>query len=552
MEVALLGLLLLVGGPWLPGVDGLRILVVHPLYAGSHALTLQSVTAELLKNGHSVTTVKFRDTNLPPLLTSGHPNFTLVHLSINNSLGELPFTTAGEEAQFRLPLELIWGSGQNLLWTIKMMAFGQTLFARPAPVVLQTIHCENILGDYVGDAITKDSTPYDIAIVDLMFNECGLALAHRHGVPAVGYWAFSFSSGWQEFTTQPAPPSFVPAFMSGLGSRMTLAERLQNMVARIAGHAFMLYYQSLMDSIIAPISPSSPSSYALVGNLSGMLLNTDMVLDYPRPQPPTFLNIGGIQVKENPGPLPENIRSFVEGAKDGIVLFTMGFIFDSTAVPKEMITNLLSAFERLPQRVIFKYDIQEDDNAYGANPKLSVPQNVLVLPWVPQQAILAHPATKVFITHCGMHGVLEAIYHQVPMVGMPVFIDQKDVLKRMEEKGVGLGVPKGAPADEIHAAIVEVRDNPWYKQNIASLSRLMKDRRTRPMDDAVWLVEYVARTRGAEHLKVNSRHLGLLAYYSVDVLVILASSLVIFLLCLYNLLPHLLRACCASRKIKVL
>ena len=41
-----------------------------------------------------------------------------VHLSINNSLGELPFTTAGEEAQFRLPLELIWGSGQNLLWTI--------------------------------------------------------------------------------------------------------------------------------------------------------------------------------------------------------------------------------------------------------------------------------------------------------------------------------------------------------------------------------------------------------------------------------------------------
>ena len=77
------------------------------------------------------------------------------------------------------------------------MAFGQTLFARPAPAVLQTIHCENILGDYVGNAITKDSTPYDIAIVDLMFNECGLALAHRHGVPAVGYWAFSFSSGWQ-------------------------------------------------------------------------------------------------------------------------------------------------------------------------------------------------------------------------------------------------------------------------------------------------------------------------------------------------------------------
>ena len=36
------------------------------------------MTAELLKHGHSVTTVKFQDTNLPALPTSGHPNFTLV------------------------------------------------------------------------------------------------------------------------------------------------------------------------------------------------------------------------------------------------------------------------------------------------------------------------------------------------------------------------------------------------------------------------------------------------------------------------------------------
>ena len=90
------------------------------------------------------------------------------------------------------------------------------------------------------------------------------------------------------------------------------------------------------------------------------------------------------------------------------------------------------------------------------------------------------------------------------------------------------------------------------------------------MDDAVWLVEYVARTKGAEHLKVNSRHLGkkifkkkqtgtrefsftgMLAYYSVDVLAILATLLVLITYSLYHLLPHLLRACCGSRKMKVL
>ena len=40
------------------------------------------------------------------------------------------------------------------------------------------------------------------------------------------------------------------------------------------------------------------------------------------------------------------------------------------------------------------------------------------------QDIMAHPKVVLFLTHCGMHGVLEAVWNEVPMVGMPVFIDQ--------------------------------------------------------------------------------------------------------------------------------
>ena len=42
------------------------------------------------------------------------------------------------------------------------------------------------------------------------------------------------------------------------------------------------------------------------------------------------------------------------------------------------------------------------------------------------------------------------------MVGMPVFIDQTDVLTRIQEKGIGLGVDKASSADNIHRAIVKV------------------------------------------------------------------------------------------------
>ena len=82
-----------------------------------------------------------------------------------------------------------------------------------------------------------------------------------------------------------------------------------------------------------------------------------------------------------------------------------------------------------------------------------------------------------FITHCGMHGVLESIYYGVPMVGMPVFIDQGDVLRRMLDEGIGVGVDKQASGDELYSAIVEVRDNIKYKKNIDRLSAVFKDKR---------------------------------------------------------------------------
>ena len=66
---------------------------------------------------------------------------------------------------------------------------------------------------------------------------------------------------------------------------------------------------------------------------------------------------------------------------------------------------------------------------------------------------------SLFVTHCGMHGVMEAIYHKVPMVGMPVFIDQGDIGVRMDERGIAVIIDKLASGETFYKAIVEVRDN---------------------------------------------------------------------------------------------
>ena len=92
----------------------------------------------------------------------------------------------------------------------------------------------------------------------------------------------------------------------------------------------MTFHTCNIDTILSDQLPSSPSASSLLSNLSGVLINTDYVLDYARPQPPAFINVGGLQIKADPGHIPTDMRGFMEGAEHGVVLFTMGFIFDPT------------------------------------------------------------------------------------------------------------------------------------------------------------------------------------------------------------------------------
>ena len=43
----------------------------------------------------------------------------------------------------------------------------------------------------------------------------------------------------------------------------------------------------------------------MIGDLNGFLINSHNILDTPRLQPKTFVNVGGLQIKRELDPLPE-------------------------------------------------------------------------------------------------------------------------------------------------------------------------------------------------------------------------------------------------------
>ncbi|KAF8721314.1 hypothetical protein HU200_023247 [Digitaria exilis] len=70
-------------------------------------------------------------------------------------------------------------------------------------------------------------------------------------------------------------------------------------------------------------------------------------------------------------------------------------------------------------------------------------QGVVARRWAPQVAILGHPSTGAFLSHCGWNSVLETLWHGVPVLGWPLVADQVLDSKLLEELGVGVEVASG-------------------------------------------------------------------------------------------------------------
>jgi glucuronosyltransferase len=114
------------------------------------------------------------------------------------------------------------------------------------------------------------------------------------------------------------------------------------------------------------------------------------------------------------------MKKFVEAGKKGAVLVSMGTNIRSDQLDNERLSMFLEAMEQLPDyNFIWKF---ESDSLPG-----NLPKNVMIIPWLPQNDILGHPRTKGFITHSGLLGTHEAIWHGVPMVGIPFIADQHRV-----------------------------------------------------------------------------------------------------------------------------
>ncbi|XP_025240581.1 UDP-glucuronosyltransferase 2B18 isoform X3 [Theropithecus gelada] len=271
---------------------------------------------------------------------------------------------------------------------------------------------------------------------------------------------------------------------------------------------FQLYDMKKWDQFYSEVLGRPTTLSETMGKADIWLIRNSWNFQFPHPLLPNVDFIGGLLCKPAK-PLPKEMEEFVQSSgENGVVVFTLGSVV--TNMKEERANVIASALAQIPQKVLWRFDGNKPDTL-GLNTRL--------YKWIPQNDLLGHPKTRAFITHGGANGIYEAIYHGVPMVGIPLFADQPDNIAHMKARGaaVRLDFHTMSSTDLVNALKTVIND-PLYKENVMKLSRIQHDQPVKPLDRAVFWIEFVMRHKGAKHLRPAAHDLTWFQYHSLDVI----------------------------------
>ncbi|KAL1539093.1 beta-D-glucosyl crocetin beta-1,6-glucosyltransferase [Salvia divinorum] len=106
-------------------------------------------------------------------------------------------------------------------------------------------------------------------------------------------------------------------------------------------------------------------------------------------------------------------------------------------------------------------------------------RGLVVRGWAPQAAILAHPGVGGFMSHCGWSSITESLYFGVPVVALPLKLDQPINARLVVEAGVGVEVARdekgGLDGNGVAEAVKEVLVEE-SKERLRSRAREMSEK----------------------------------------------------------------------------
>ncbi|KAJ8951901.1 hypothetical protein NQ318_019880 [Aromia moschata] len=335
---------------------------------------------------------------------------------------------------------------------------------------------------------------FDLIILDVTVSACFCPLIQRFGYPpTIGATAFLLPPYLSAPFGNHLHPSYLPIYFSNYGDNMNFLQRVVNYLFTYTDVILRWNYETQEVEKIArrSLGEGMDSMSSLMSRMTLLLCNLDPALTYPQPLPPNIIPVGGLHVKDSKK-LPADLATIMDNATNGVVLFALGTNIRSDNLDVRVRKALLDAFAKLKFTVLWKFESELEN----------VPKNVIIRKWLPQNDILGHPNTKLFIGHGGALSTFEVIYHAVPFLAMPFSFDQKITVDDLVKRKLVIKLdPRSLTSHNFLQSINEVLNNPTYSNNIRDVSRRMRDQPESPLDRAVFYAEYAMRHNGAQFFK---------------------------------------------------
>ena len=356
---------------------------------------------------------------------------------------------------------------------------------------------------------------YDFAVVNYLYG-CGYLI--------VKYLQINYASTLTMFDVMAPRWSIIPSIHRGslellprliglrVGTEYRFIDRLVRFFVAYISSYMMGFVQNMVSELESEFNTTqSPSEIA--SNSGLFLLNYESLLTGdPLPEQGNLLVLGGLGT-EPAQPIKNGmIKSFADNATKGLIVFTMGSFI--SALPEDRVLKIFTAMEHLKQRLIMRLhpDITSKVKSIRA-----IPENVMLMDWLPQNDLLGHKNTVLFIGHCGNNGRIEALYHGVPMLAMPVVGDQWANAQLNVQNGYGLLLKHYEfSADDFKNTVLELIHNETYRKTAKRAAAIFHSRRP-PAERAADAIEHAIEF-GTDHLRPHGAYsLSFWQIYMVDI-----------------------------------
>lgn len=517
-------------------VNSANILAIFPFPSASHIAVYRALTDALEENGHSLTIITTH-----PRKGNKNPNVVEIDFSfMNAAIGKLlDYNKWKDNSVDEVGLLGLWAE-------ITEKCFDEQF---NHPTIKEMIKM-------------KDKFTYDVVIVEFMSRVPWQAFALLFNAPVIGISSMEMIHTYHFEHGNVMNPILHPDFVFPFYGDLSFMQRARvlrfylwwhlyyngifnqhfdNIIKRHMGMNFCtkIFHLFLSFIIFILIGKVSLPTEHLNGIAEVLLINTHPALGHVRPILPTTVQLGFMHIKEPKEITDEIINNFLISSNKPIIYMSLGSRVQSSKMSENAIKIFKNSFKSLEKDfdVMWKWEKDEMEEK---------PENVFTQKWFPQADLLANERIKVFITQGGQQSMEEAIDRAVPLIVIPFASDQFSNAQRITKLGIGISLEISTLSQDSLISAIHQVTNGNYTENVKKLREIVQDEPMKPVEKAVWWVEYVARHGGTLHLDYKGRHVPFWKYLMLDFI-----AIGLLILHLFNkVIKFLIRKLFSSKKSK--